>query len=133
MDMWDYADAANDKKWIDDRLHEEQLRKEAEMTERIDHVDEAIGYREAAAAVPTSDAALLLAAGQIHATLALVEQQRIANLIALENQRWVRHCQVGAYFGPDILRGNPTTELGSAELKPEIAEALGIGQGKNDD
>jgi hypothetical protein len=34
MDVWDRADAANDQRWIDDRLHEEQLRRETEMTEK---------------------------------------------------------------------------------------------------
>lgn len=99
------------------------------MAERIDHDAEAREFQQASQLVAKDSmeaATLAVRHAQLHATLALVEQQRIANLIALESQRWERHCQVGSYFGPDILRGNPTTELGSAELKPEVAAALGI-------
>ena len=55
------------------------------MTERIDHASMA---RQAMAALsdvrkPTpAEASVAFAAAQVHATLALVEQQRIANLIA---------------------------------------------------
>lgn len=55
------------------------------MTERIDHVAEAREHLQAAKENP-ADATLhtdpWLLAAQVHATLALVEQQRIANLIA---------------------------------------------------
>lgn len=56
------------------------------MTERIDHAAESRAALAAAAATP-ADAEVLadpwLLAAQVHATLALVEQQRIANIIAL--------------------------------------------------
>ena len=101
---------------------------------RIDHEAKAMWLRDMAGdTTDQTHQANLIAAAQVHATIALVEQQRIDNLIALENQRWERHCQVGAYFGPDILRGNPTTEFGSAELKHEIAAALGIDLNGEDD
>jgi hypothetical protein len=51
----------------------------------INHADEAKFLLECAtgAAGRTDDIAVNAAAAQVHATLALVEQQRIANLIAL--------------------------------------------------
>ena len=67
------------------------------MTERIDHAAEAkrlasladnhygaVEHRNGAIAVSESVEALMIATeAQVHATLALVEQQRIANLIAI--------------------------------------------------
>lgn len=57
------------------------------MSERIDHVAAAvrdIEYADAVLQEGAEEVALAVAAvGQVHATLALVEQQRIANLIAL--------------------------------------------------
>ncbi|MDD7930102.1 hypothetical protein [Microbacterium thalli] len=58
------------------------------MTERIDRAAEAqrlVTYAKGAS-VPGSGA-LYLAEAQVHATLALVEQQRIANLIALGSKK----------------------------------------------
>jgi len=53
------------------------------MSEPIDHVAEAIGLRQLASAPAYAEQhGNLLAAAQVHATLALVEQQRYANLIA---------------------------------------------------
>lgn len=59
------------------------------MTKRIDHAAEAasdIGFAdEVIENGGDSDVAMAIAAvAQVHATLALVEQQRIANLIALD-------------------------------------------------
>ena len=57
------------------------------MPEPIDHAAEALRR----VLLPLDNAALL-ASAQVHATLALVEQQRIANLIALgktEERYWV--------------------------------------------
>ena len=53
---------------------------------------------------------------QVHATLAIVEQQRIANLIAL----WQGSPVLGEYVLDALF-----SELD--QLKPEIAAALGIG------
>lgn len=58
------------------------------MTERIDHVAEALRERAYAESPGPGDPTLAtnwLLSAQVHATLALVEQQRIANLIALHN------------------------------------------------
>lgn len=50
---------------------------------RIDHVAEAMKLRTMTARAMLPEQAVgILAAAQLHATLALVEQQRIANLIA---------------------------------------------------
>lgn len=55
------------------------------MTERIDHAAEAVTYYHYASANEIRDnpelAKLSMAQAQVHATLALVEQQRIANLM----------------------------------------------------
>lgn len=92
---------------------------------RIDHKAEAEAVLGANGPNATFDPARdALAEAQIHAMLYLAEQQRIANLIALENQRWARVSEVGNYFGPDVLRGNPEEVHGSAPIKPEIREAL---------
>jgi hypothetical protein len=86
---------------------------------RIDHTGSAIANLDALLKGEPGypDAALVVATiSQVHATLALVEQQRIANTIAL---------------------GSPQTLIGGGEasvpswdaqyqLRPEIAEALGL-------
>lgn len=36
MDVFDYADAANDQRWIDAVIYEQQQRKDTEMNERVD-------------------------------------------------------------------------------------------------
>ena len=54
------------------------------MTERIDHAAEAQRHREYAESPGPGDPTLAtnwLLSAQVHATLALVEQQRIANLL----------------------------------------------------
>lgn len=62
------------------------------MTERIDHVGEAEACEQAALSImrtqalgikPDAEAALQVQLAQVHATLALVEQQRIANILTL--------------------------------------------------
>ena len=54
------------------------------MSDRIDHAAEAREYIAAALGAVTADPAVIVALlAQAEATLALVEQQRIANLIAL--------------------------------------------------
>lgn len=95
-------------------------------SDRIDHVAAA---REWLAAAERPDMNLdettaFAHVGQVHATLALVEQQRIANVIALGSlTAWeselpghpIEHLAFAAIGDPD-----------TGELRPEIREALGI-------
>lgn len=95
------------------------------MSDRIDHAAEARNYiacwEEKAGQHPELDMALL----QAHATLALVEQQRIANIIAIANN---------VSEDPDVTvtDGERAAWLALCEedsphsLLPEIREALGI-------
>ena len=73
-------------------------------------------------------AALLLAAGQIHAVLALVEQQRIANIIAL-GEAWPGETGEALERITRDEHGYPIDHV----LNPEIAEALGIHNDEGDD
>lgn len=58
------------------------------MSERIDHATEAMTRVERIKPGQLAvDAQVLLGIAQVHATLALVEQQRIANVIALASLR----------------------------------------------
>ena len=95
------------------------------MTNRIDHAAEAVGLL-ALAAAGVRDRRYLIAAAHIHATLAVAEQARIANLIALaklagrdeDAHEEVAAAAYGAngHSGPDEV----------AVLRPDIAAALGI-------
>jgi outer membrane protein TolC len=107
---------------------------------RIDHANEArravsqtLGYAETD---ENTGALVGIAAAQVHATLALVEQQRIANLITLATLS-------GEYDeNTDLLRIEAVASLVKwvphglddehPEIRPEIAAALGIG-GESDD
>ena len=93
------------------------------MTDRIDHA--ALAAQMARDALSTSRsgaqviAGMLAATAQVHATLALVDQQRVANLIALAGPR------------NPILRDQVAEDAAEAlggwhEVRPEIAAALGI-------
>lgn len=66
---------------------------------------------------------------QTEATLALAEQQRIANLIAYEALRIERTNAGGNYYGPSVVWGNPATEHGSSPLYDDIATGLGVSRG----
>ena len=87
------------------------------MSEHIDHAAEAREWIDAAARHPGATSTAILA--QAEATLALVEQQRIANLIALR-KAWT---PVEQACSDDLARfynvGNVIDE--------DIAAALGIG------
>ena len=90
------------------------------MSERIDHAAEAREWIDAAARHPGATSTAILA--QAEATLALVEQQRIASLVAL----------VAA--DPDGLGRSAYSALAVMSsdrqrtiLDPDIAAALGIG------
>ena len=88
------------------------------MTERIDHAAEALRYLPA-----TGDGMNTgrIAVAQVHATLALVEQQRIANLVALGQFRivpedWPRHRMM--LYEP--------VRMSSDSARAEVLEALGL-------
>jgi len=84
------------------------------MTERTDHAAEAIRHRDYAESPGPGDpqlAANWLLSAQVHATLALVEQQRIANLIAIHDEE----------FPPSFL----TQEEWDA-VRAQIREGLGL-------
>ena len=95
------------------------------MSERIDHYAAAVEMlKDAQAAQDLSMVGIIAQGAQVHATLALVEQQRIANLIAL-----------GAQYEPDVciicdsepcVWDEHQSGYGGAELLPEIKEALGL-------
>ena len=91
------------------------------MSERVDHAAEAKFCLERATPHFTpDDATLMVANAQVHATLALVEQQCIANLIAL-----------GMYTNADGSRlaqnavAAPNSEH-SVALNDDIREGLGL-------
>lgn len=91
------------------------------MTERIDHTKEAGRHlRFLAENLRTEEFAfadLNAKEAQVHATLALVEQQRIANLIALS---------VWQDFGPDGANIRIPSYTEEGVLREDIAEGLGL-------
>ena len=103
------------------------------MSERIDH---AANSRRAIDTVHDwqgregeTDAAMLAEVGiaQAEATLALVEQQKVANLIALDTNRHARTERSGSYWGGDLLWVPGPTPASNMHINPSIAAALGIG------
>lgn len=80
--------------------------------ERIDHAAEAKKILEDLEPHRGQHLELDPQLAQVHATLALVEQQRIANLIELGEQ-WED-------------TGNPALDSVAPQLRPEIEEALGL-------
>lgn len=89
------------------------------MTDRIDHA------AEAQRIIDNPPGGEAVRRAQVHATLALVEQQRIANLIALSESgrttvNGARAALAGLYDG--------SAKEGSAymALRPDIAAALGF-------
>ena len=100
------------------------------MSDRIDHATEAAEWIADAPANADSDpegwqAAIVCGLlAQAEATLALVEQQRLANLIALADSTTstVAHRQAeGALYGRVV------THVGIEQpLRPDVAAALGI-------
>ena len=87
----------------------------------VDHVDEATAYVHAAhAAAELESAEYELRQAQVHATLALVEQQRIANLQAFADG-----------LADDMRRASTTEPHLLAALKKigdEVAQGLGFGR-----
>lgn len=92
------------------------------MTDRIDHAAEAVALLNlAVTAQHQGDPRHLIAAAQAYAALALVEQQRIANLIALTKETFAAH------EAREALGTFATAKLGEQiGLRPDIAAALGI-------
>lgn len=95
-------------------------------TERIDHAAEARKYAEKALHPSTGSPEVGLVYAQLsnaEATMALAEQQRISNLIALANGETylarIAYGELAGGFGPE-----------GAGVLPEIAAALGINNDK---
>ncbi|MDR6691495.1 hypothetical protein J2X55_002418 [Microbacterium sp. 1154] len=84
--------------------------------ERIDHLKQAADWLDGAERPDITDALASQMAGiaQVHATLALVEQQRIANLIAV-------------WMGPDIaVEGLAEDGLSFDAVRDAIREGLSL-------
>lgn len=108
------------------------------MSDRIDHVFEALGLRQLASSTEHGpSAANLIAAAHLHATLALVEQQKLANLIALAKVAGREedvHEEVAeaAYEALNALvhfKVVPNGHMDPNEvtvLRPDVAAALGV-------
>lgn len=104
------------------------------MAERIDHARLALANLEHAGSgrVEVQAALAIIAAAQVYATLALVEQQRIANRIALarvaaEADRSAgQHHSAYGLIGPVGIYDNPDTPGGNAVLQDDIREGLGL-------
>ena len=100
------------------------------MTDRIDHAAEAQKVLAMPTSVWGSPLSEVLAEAQVNATLAIVEQLRIGNLIALGYG--------GSEAGADQARSDARVALvewhahedpemgGWPEIRPDIAAALGI-------
>ncbi|MBL3699266.1 hypothetical protein [Leucobacter luti] len=96
------------------------------MSDRIDHAAEArncISY--ARTTESSAEAHLSQAEAQVHATLALVEQQRIANLIALAQPVQLPGGGEARYDIYEVEYGN-VGDVMSCALRPEVREALGL-------
>ena len=98
------------------------------MSDRIDHA--ALAAQMARDALSTSRsgaqviAGMLAATAQVHATLALVDQQRIANLIALAGASDSIRARQQA---EEVLYQPTPVQAGiDLPLTPDIAAALGI-------
>ncbi len=109
------------------------------MAERIDHAAEAREALGLASRFPPSQVSSLLAEALVDATLALVEQQRIANLIALVRLTGVRQesdydeCELLASEALHALieyERTPATPFSDSEdvpgVRPGIREGLGL-------
>ena len=94
------------------------------MTDRIDHA------AEASISLGESHALIGIARAQVHATLAIVEQLRIGNLIALGYGGDEADCDQARADARVALvewHAHEDPEMGGwPEIRPEIAAALGI-------
>ena len=108
------------------------------MSDRIDHAAEAVGLLNfAVTAQHRGDPRHVIAAAHVHATLAVAEQARIANLVALaklagRDEDVHEEVAAAAYGALNALiryRDVPNGHAGPDEvvvLRPDIAAALGI-------
>lgn len=91
------------------------------MADRTDHIAEARNWLDGAESARTSlaETTAFAATAQVHATLALVEQQRIANLIALSQGTFPN----GQRYTDHIHR--PIDDFAVA-MNDDIREGLGL-------
>lgn len=92
------------------------------MSERIDHAAEARRLAVIADRAMQAGVEPVTSLAQVHATLALVEQQRIGNLIALMDSNRASTNDVRAALNA-LSEGEPVVDR---RLRPDIARALGI-------
>ncbi|MGX5770806.1 hypothetical protein ACWKWN_08650 [Microbacterium trichothecenolyticum] len=91
------------------------------MTERIDHVAQAkslAAYGTSPSTGSPEVGAMFVAEAQVHATLALVEQLRIANLIALDKTHEQYTVPADDEIGEEAYA--------STRLRTDIREGLGL-------
>lgn len=114
------------------------------MAERIDHASEAVTLirRVSGTRMTDGEATVSLMGAQAHATLALVEQQRIANLVSLaglpggepgvSGEALALLSGEGAHSLAEWtpMPGVPDDEY--VRIRPDIAAALGIEVGGDD-
>lgn len=99
------------------------------MTERIDHYAAAVSMlQDAETAVDMDLIAAIVQGAQVHATLALAEQQRVANLIALsqaaDGNGWQAREPLEVIYGYD--NADAVDEFSGLHIRFEIKEALGL-------
>ena len=100
------------------------------MPDRIDHAAEAQRFLAKSTSVWGSPSDVL-AGAQVHATLAIVEQLRIGNLIALggygDSEAGTDQARSDARVALVEWHAHEDPEMGGwPEIRPEIAAALGI-------
>ena len=91
------------------------------MTDRVDHAAEALALlrRVSGSRMSDGEASVSVSAAQVLATLALVEQQRIATLVSIAALDWRRGPSAAQHASSWLV-----DEVG--DLLPEIAAALGL-------
>lgn len=99
---------------------------------RTDHAEAARVNLTAATACPIPEGTAAFAAiAQVHATLALAEQQRLANILEVDKCRCRRRSEIGPYTGPSLVfRDLEVKDQDHDYLDPALAEALGIHEGE---
>jgi hypothetical protein len=107
------------------------------VSDRIDHAAEAWEFQQASQLVAGDSmeaATLAVRHAHVHAVLALVEQTRIANLIALsqaeDGNGWISEQAIASVFRE---HWNDETGQGHSTIAPEVAAALGIKTGEDDE
>ena len=92
----------------------------------FDHAAEALALlrRVSGSRMSDGEASVSVSAAQVLATLALVEQQRIANLVSIAGLDWRRGPSASQHASSYLV-----DEVG--DLLPEIASALGLTVGED--